>query len=85
MKNSAPSEFWDRQYFAIEMNSCTLKTGGRCCIRAGTYFGSDKNTSGETILSLFNPEGLSFLGGISRRSLSPVKRKSAYAGRLGAD
>jgi len=85
MKNSAPPEFWDRQNFAIEMNSCKLKTGGRCCISAGAYFDSDKNTSGKTILSLFNPEGFSFLGRISRRSLSPVKRKSACAGRLGAD
>lgn len=38
------------------------------------YFDSDRNTSGETILSLFNPEGFSFLGEISRRSLSRVKR-----------
>jgi hypothetical protein len=72
-KYSAPPEFGERQNFAIEMNSCKLKTGGRCCISAETYFDSDKNTSGETILSLFNPEGFIFLGGISRRSLSPVK------------
>jgi hypothetical protein len=73
-KDCAPPEFWDRQNFAIEMNSCKLKTGGRCYISAGAYCDSDKNTSGETILSLFNPEGFSFLGGISRRSLGDVHK-----------